>query len=104
MNDSLFPEAPAAAEPAADRAAAPFAWYGGKFYYATAIVARFPPHHAYVEPFLGAGNVLFAKQPSDVEIINDLDARIVNFFRVLRERPLYDELVRLATLTPYSRG
>jgi DNA adenine methylase len=62
-----------------------------------------PIHHR--EPELtpvGTGAVLFAKRPSPTEILNDLDGAVVNFFRVLRERPA--ELARALTLTPYARA
>jgi DNA adenine methylase len=82
---------------------APFGWFGGKAYYAEWILGHFPEHRVYVEPFGGAANVLLRKRPSEVEIFNDLDHRLVNFFRVLRNRQQFEELVRLSTLTPYSR-
>jgi len=83
--------------------AAPFAWYGGKAYYAKWLISHFPQRRVYVEPFGGAGNVLLRMFPSDVEVFNDLDGRIVNFYRVLRDRKQFQELVRLLNLTPYSR-
>ncbi len=86
-----------------DGPSAPVAWYGGKAYYAKWIIEHFPPHRVFVEPFGGAANVLLRKRPSEVEIYNDLDGRIVNFFRVLRDRGLFEEFERLVTLTPYSR-
>jgi DNA adenine methylase len=46
--------------------------------------------------------VPFAKAPSPTEILNDLDGAVINFFRVLRERPA--ELARALTLTPYARS
>ena len=82
---------------------APFGWYGGKAYYAEWILGHFPDHRVYIEPFGGAGNVLLRKRRSSVEIFNDLDHRLVNFFRALRNREQFAELVRLSTLTPYSR-
>lgn len=82
---------------------APVAWYGGKAYYAKWIISHFPHHRVYIEPFGGAGNILLRKHPSEVEIYNDLDGRIVNFFDVLRDKAQFVELVRLASLTPYSR-
>ena len=48
--------------------------------------------------------MLLAKTLSEVEVYNDLDGRLVNFFRVLRNRESMEELIRLSTLTPYSRG
>lgn len=74
---------------------------GAKWQMAAWIVSQFPEHEVYLEPFFGSGAVFFTKQPSRVETINDIDGRVVNFFRVLRERP--DELVRQLELTPYAR-
>lgn len=59
------------------------------------------PHKTYVESFGGSGAVLLNKIPSPVEIFNDLQGEIVNFFRVLRERG--PELIGRLELTPYSR-
>lgn len=76
--------------------------HGGKHFLARKIVAMFPVHHTYVEPFGGSAGVLLHKPSSPVEIFNDLDRELVNFFLVLRDR--YDELIRRLTLTPYSEG
>jgi DNA adenine methylase len=35
--------------------------------------------------------VLFAKPPSPVEVLNDKDQELINFFRVVKEKP--DELI-----------
>jgi DNA adenine methylase len=59
------------------------------------------PHHHYCEPFGGAASILLNKTPSPLETYNDLDSRVVNLFRVLREKP--DELYDALSLTPYSR-
>jgi len=82
---------------------APFAWYGGKFYYSQWIIEHFCHHRVYIEPFGGAANILLNKSSSEVEIFNDLDHRIVNFFKVLRDKDKFEEFLRLANLTPYSR-
>lgn len=82
---------------------APVAWYGGKYYLARWIIEHLPAHRVYIEPFGGMANVLLKKQPSEVEIFNDLDGRVVNLFRVLKDRSQLEELKRLAELTPYSR-
>jgi len=80
---------------------AAFHYFGGKWRLAPKIIKLFPPHDAYLEPCFGSGAVLARKLPSKIEIVNDLDGRVVNFFRVLRERP--KELIRLLDLTPYAR-
>lgn len=77
-------------------------YHGGKWRLASWIIGHFPIHRAYVEPFAGGAGVLLQKRPSEVEVYNDINGVVVNFFRVLRERP--DELVRAIELTPFSRA
>lgn len=79
----------------------PFPYFGGKIRLADDIVATFPEHEHYVEPFAGSLSVLLAKSPSRMETVNDLDQDIVTFWRVLREQP--NELARVCALTPHSR-
>ena len=76
--------------------------YGAKWSLAKWIVAHFPHHDIYVEPFCGSAAVLLSKPPVSVEVLNDLDEEIINFFRVLRERP--EEFIRAIFLTPYARS
>ncbi len=77
-------------------------YYGGKWNLAPWVIEHFPAHEAYIEPFGGAASVLLRKQASPIEVYNDLDGEVVNFFRVLRERA--DELVRRLQFTPFARG
>lgn len=70
----------------------PLPYIGGKRNLAKQIIALFPEHTTYVEAFAGGAQVLFAKEPSKVEVLNDLDGEIVNFFRVVREH--HEELIR----------
>ncbi len=81
----------------------PFAWYGGKEALASLLCSLLPVHEVYCEVFGGSGALLFAKPPSRLEIFNDLDGGVVNFFRVLRNPKQAQELQRLLTLTPYAR-
>jgi DNA adenine methylase len=79
-------------------------YYGGKWSLADWVISHFPHGFEklhYVEPFGGAASVLLQKPRSFLETYNDLDSRLVTFFRVLRERP--NELVRVLELTPHSR-
>ena len=77
-------------------------YYGGKWNLAPWIISHFPPHQNYVEPCGGAAWVLLRKPRSPLETYNDLDGNVVNFFRVLRDRP--DELIRKIHLTPWARA
>ena len=78
----------------------PMPYYGGKQRIADRIVATFPDHLHYVEPFAGGLSVLLAKEQSKLETVNDLDRHLVTFWRVLRDRP--EDLMRVCTLTPHS--
>jgi DNA adenine methylase len=80
----------------------PFAYFGGKTTLGPKIAGLLPPHEHYVEPFCGGSSVLLAKHPSTMETVNDLDRRLMTFWRVLRDRP--DELMRVCSLTPHSRA
>ena len=80
---------------------APISWYGGKTFLFNYIVSLMPRHGCYCEVFGGSGAVLFAKDPSKVEIYNDLNGWLVNLYRVIRERP--QELIDRLEMTPYSR-
>ncbi|SRR6266404_265042 len=79
----------------------PLAYIGGKNRFARRIIDRFPEHTTYVEPFAGGAQVFFHKQPSEVEVLNDLDGEIVNFFRVCQWH--HEELIRLLRFTLASR-
>lgn len=76
-------------------------YHGGKWKLASWIIKHFPEHIGYCEPYGGAGSVLLRKEPVKIEVYNDLNGQVVNFFRVLRERT--GELIRAIELTPYSR-
>ena len=63
-----------------------------------------PRHRVYVEPFGGGASLLFAKSVAEVEVYNDLDEGLVNFFRVLRNGEQARRLKWLVGLTPYARA
>lgn len=75
-------------------------YFGGKWRLAPWIIEHFPGHTTYVEPFGGGASVLLRKPPAPIEVYNDLAGTVVNFFRVLRERP--SDLIRQLTLTPFA--
>ncbi len=55
----------------------------------------------YIEPFAGMLGVLLQREPVRTEIANDSDGRVVNWWRVVRDR--YSDLDRLLQLTPHAR-
>ena len=65
------------------------------------ILEYVPEHKVYLEPYAGSLAVLFNKERSHIETVNDLDGDVTNFFRVLRDNG--EELRRRIELTPYSR-
>lgn len=62
------------------------------------LIEMFPPHIIYVEPFVGGGAVLFSKEPSDYEIINDLDKDLIDTYRTIKKIKNYDFKDDLHTL------
>ncbi len=79
----------------------PLPYIGGKNRLATKIISMLPEHTTYVEAFAGGAQVLFHKPPSEVEVLNDLDFDVVNFFRVCQWH--YEELVRYLRFCLASR-
>jgi len=95
----------------------PIKWHGGKSYLAGDIVALMPPHIHYVEPYFGAGSVLFARDPKKnwaatngetlpacqrgcSEVVNDVDGHLTNFWRVLANEELFPRFCRVIEATP----
>lgn len=81
----------------------PLRYHGGKWRIAPWIIAQMPEHKAYVEVFGGAASVLLRKPRSTIEVYNDLDSQVFNFFRVLRDPAMRERLIELVDLTPFSR-
>jgi DNA adenine methylase len=67
------------------------------------IISLFPQHKIYVEVFGGAGHILFSKNPSDIEIYNDINSDLTTFFNIIRNKEKANELHIQLELTPYSR-
>lgn len=78
-----------------------FKYPGGKTQLFSWIQSNIPQHHTWVEVFGGSGVVTANKQPSDVEVYNDVDGDIVHFFTTLRDSG--DELAEWLEQTPHSR-
>jgi DNA adenine methylase len=79
----------------------PLSYYGGKQNMLCHILPLIPEHKAYTEAFAGGAALYFAKPPSEVEIINDTNGELVNFYWCLQNR---FELLRAKVLaTLHSR-
>lgn len=79
----------------------PISWLGGKSRLVNTILPLIPEHHCYVEPFAGAAWLLFAKEPSKVEVLNDINRDLVTMYRTIRHHP--DEFMRLVRYLLTSR-
>ena len=62
----------------------PITYWGGKQKMLDYILPLIPEHRIYTEAFFGGGAVFWAKEPAKVEFINDKNAEIINFYRVLK--------------------
>lgn len=79
----------------------PIRWKGGKHGLRKEIISLIPKHTVYVEVFIGAGWVFFYKPKSKVEVINDINGELINFFRCVKNN--FDELVKSFEWDLYSR-
>src|ERR1035438_8495485 len=88
----------------------PLKWHGGKHYLASRIVGLMPRHLHYVEPYFGGGAVLLTRDPNDPalwlsphkgvsEVVNDINGRLVNFWRILRSEADFPRFLRMAQAT-----
>jgi DNA adenine methylase len=95
----------------------PLKWNGGKHYLTPRILQLMPPHLHYVEPIFGSGKVLLARNPEEPglwtgtdgshrgvsEVTNDLDGRLMNFWKVLRDEDTFPRFLRQVEAIPFSR-
>lgn len=69
---------------------AAFGSYGGKRFLAHKIASYIPYHKLYVEPFAGGAAVLYAKNPSPKEVLNDRDPEIAFMHRFIKDHSMED--------------
>jgi len=79
---------------------APFGYFGSKNKIAFELCGDLPPHNCWVEAFCGSAVLTLRKKSAPIEIINDIDSEIYNFFKQLRNH--HDELIKSIELTPYA--
>lgn len=77
-------------------------YHGAKWNLAPWVIRHFPAHELYCEAYGGSGAVLLRKDRSLLEVYNDLDEEVVNFFRVMRDDP--DRLIRGIEMTPFAKA
>jgi DNA adenine methylase len=79
-------------------------WFGGKWHLAPWIISHFPPHTKYTEAFGGAASILVRKPRSRVEVLNDLDNRLVALYRCVRDPNLCLMLAAALDATLFARA
>ncbi len=80
----------------------PITYYGGKQLLAETIINMMPSHKIYCEPFFGGGAVFFAKGKSYLEVINDINDRLITFYEVCQDEKLFAELMERVQHTLHS--
>jgi DNA adenine methylase len=67
---------------------APFPYFGGKRDVAELVWARLGTVKQYIEPFCGSAAMLLgAKTPASLEVVNDYNGFIANFWRTVKHQP-----------------
>lgn len=79
-------------------------YYGGKRRLASWVIRHFPAHRVFVDVFGGAGNIIMQKERAKVEIYNDLDDSMYEFFQVMSVPSQREWLKHLVDTMPYSRS
>lgn len=80
----------------------PITYYGGKQNLVSTILPLFPEHTSYIEPFVGGGALFWAKEKSEVEIINDTNKEVINFYEVVQNE--FVELEKTIRISLHSRS
>lgn len=63
----------------------PISYYGGKQTMLKHIKPLIPKHELYTEAFCGGAAVFFSKEPSGIEVLNDINGELINFYRVFKQ-------------------
>jgi DNA adenine methylase len=78
-----------------------FGYFGSKLRLAAQLCPQLPPHNSWVELFCGSAAMTLAKKAAEIEVINDVNNNIINFYKQLRDDGV--KLRELIRLTPYAR-
>lgn len=79
-------------------------WFGGKRTLAPVIVQELGSHSQYFELFCGSCAVLFAKEPTQKETVNDLHGDLINLARVIANRDMAEEMYDQLQRVVFSEG
>lgn len=86
----------------------PLHYFGGKGSFngklAKWIICHFPKHIHYCEPCFGGGSILLYKEKNDniSEVVNDIDGRLVNFWKVLANKTAFKQFYTRISFLPLS--
>ncbi len=63
----------------------PISYYGGKQKLIPYVLPAIPmDHKLYAEPFCGGAAIFFSKEQSEIEVLNDTNKELINFYRVVQ--------------------
>jgi DNA adenine methylase len=80
-------------------------YFGGKNGISNKLIEYFPENYLemnYIEPFCGSAAMLFRKEKSDIEIINDIDKNIYSLFKCIIDKDIFVQFKHLCDLSIYS--
>lgn len=80
----------------------PISYYGGKQNLINTLVPLFPEHTLYAEPFVGGGAVYWSKLPSEIEVINDTNKELINFYEICKNE--FVDLEKMIRISLHSRS
>lgn len=80
----------------------PITYYGGKQRMIGKILPMIPAHRIYCEPYFGGGAIFFAKGKSYLEVINDINDRLITFYEVCQNEKMFAKLMELVRQTLHS--
>ncbi|MCO6162577.1 DNA adenine methylase [Flavobacterium sp. NRK F7] len=78
-----------------------FNYFGGKYNFINELYSHFPEHTSFVDLMCGSMVVTLNKKPSKLDTANDVSGDVMNFFKVLRDKP--EELFYALKMTPVHR-
>lgn len=80
----------------------PLTYYGGKQILVPILLPLIPIHETYVEPFIGGGALFWTKEPSTVEVINDNNRELINFYEIVQND--FIDLEKMIRISLHSRS